>query len=69
MTKPASKPTVQGVRLAVAAAEHGTSLIKGWFLKRLKSRQDVDDLLQEVRLRLLHVSDDLLVRQPSSLHL
>lgn len=64
--KPATKPTVQGERLA-AAAEESTGSITRWFARRLRTRpQDVADLLQEVKLRLLHVSDDLLLRQPAA---
>jgi RNA polymerase sigma factor (sigma-70 family) len=64
-TKPASQPTEQGVRLAVMAADQGAARIKRWFSKRLRrSPQDVEDLAQEVQLRLLRVSDDLLLRQP-----
>jgi RNA polymerase sigma factor (sigma-70 family) len=66
-TKPASKPTAQGVRLAMAAAEHGAARVRRWFLKRGgRNPQEVEDLVQEVQLRLLRVSDDLLLRQPDA---
>lgn len=63
--KPVGKPATQGVLLAVTAAEQSAGIVRRFLLKHLRrSPQDVEDLAQEVRLRLLGVSAETPVREP-----
>jgi RNA polymerase sigma factor (sigma-70 family) len=60
-----SKANRPGLPLAgVAATQHAAS-VKRYLLNRLRRRpQEVDDLAQEVYLRLLRIPDEKLVREP-----
>jgi RNA polymerase sigma-70 factor (ECF subfamily) len=62
-----SKPT-RGESLAVAAAEQYAGQLRRFLIKRLRERpHDVDDLAQQVYVRLLGLAQDgSLVRQPAA---
>jgi RNA polymerase sigma-70 factor (ECF subfamily) len=64
--KPAGKPsTVQGLHLTVTVAQRYMERVKSYLSRRLRrSPQDVDDLAQEVYVRLLRVPEETLLRAP-----
>ncbi len=66
--KPAQKrPTAKGMRLAVDAAQQYAGRVKGYLASRLRRRpQDVDDLAQEVYLRLLRMPEETLLERPAA---
>lgn len=57
--------TTQGIRVACAAATQYAGRVRRYLLSRLRGRaQEVDDVAQEVYLRLLRIPEETLIRQP-----
>jgi RNA polymerase sigma-70 factor (ECF subfamily) len=61
------KPNRQARQLAGVAASEYAAKVKRYLLNRLQRRpQEIDDLAQEVYLRLLRIPEDTLIRQPQA---